>query len=166
MSSKAYEGNFKAYLLESAPADWAGAEEGARSLTAAELAAGTRLLRLISNGGVAVTENQNTASQALIDAGKISHNIGTREVSSIVITHERDFPVSGDTMWNLYSYGDKRYLVVCPDGEPEDTHILHVFEVETGEPQIQPTGQDTKQNFTVTCAVQDWDKNVTFDDAS
>lgn len=165
MGSKAYEGNYKAWILEAAPASWAGGTEGSRTLLKAELDAGTRLLRLISNGGVAVNENQNTASQALVDNGKISHNIGTREVSAITITHELDFPLSSDAMWNLYSYGDKRYLVISPDGEPTtDGEILHVFEIETGEPMIQPTGQDTKQNAVITCAVQEWDKNVAFDD--
>lgn len=165
MAGKAYEGNFKAWLLETAPADWTAAEEGARTLLASELDAGTRLLRLVSSGGVSVTMNTNTASQALVDLGKISHNIGTREVSDVTITHERDFPVSGDDMWNLYSYGDKRYLVVSPDGVPDtDGQVLHVFEIETGEPQLQPVAQDTKQNFVVQCAVQDWDLNVTYDD--
>ncbi len=163
MASLAYEGNFKAYLLATAPADWSAAAEGARSLLAAELTAGTRLLRLVSAGAVAYTYNQNTASQALVDEGKISHNLGTREVTGMTVTHEIDFPLSADAMWNLYGYGDKGYLVISPEGVPAITgEILHVFEVEVSEAQTQSSAQDTKQNFVATLAVQDWDLNVSF----
>lgn len=165
MGSLAYEGNYKAYLLETAPATW-GSDEGSRTVTTAELTAGTRLLRLVSNGAVTFTYNQNTASQPLVDLGKISHNLGTREVSGMTATHEIDFPLDTDEMWNLYGFGDKRYLVVSPDGEPTvDGTVLHVFEVEVSEPQPQGSAQDTIQNFMVTFAVQDWDLNATLDAA-
>ncbi len=163
MASLAYEGNYKAYLLATAPASWAGGVEGARSLTATELTGGTRLLRLVSAGAVAYTYNQNTASQALVDEGKISHNLGTREITGMSVTHEADFPLDADAMWNLYGYGDKGYLVISPAGVPATTgEILHVFETEVSEAQTQPSAQDTIQNFMVTFAVQDWDLNVSF----
>lgn len=168
MAGKAYDGNYKAWLAETAPTDWSSAE-GERTFTATELAAATRLLRLTSNNGVNVVMNQNTASQALLDKGKISHNIGTREVSSIQITHELDFPLNADTMFNLWAYGDKRYLVVAPnapDDEPVDGDLIHIFEVEVGQKQPQPTAQDGKQNLVVTLAVQEWDLDVAYDDES
>jgi hypothetical protein len=158
-SSRAYEGNFKAYLLSTAPADWLPATN---EISASEVNAGTRLLRLISNGGVAVTENVNTASQALVDEGKIRHNLGTREISGLQIVHERSFPVADDTMYNFYSYGDKRWLVVSPDGEPSNGDVLHVFEIEAGDPEVVTVAQDTIQNFQVTCAVQEWNHFVVF----
>ena len=162
MASKAYEGNYKAYLLSAEPISW-GAAEGSRDITTTELDAGVRLLRLVSAGAVAFTYNQATASQALVDLGKISHNLGTREVTGMTVTHEIDFPLADDAMWNLYSYGDKGWLVVAPAGEPSTLgEILQVFEVEVSEAQPQGAASDTKQNFTVTFAVQDWDLNTTF----
>ena len=162
MASLAYEGNYKAYLLSAEPTSW-GAAEGARDITTTELTAGTRLLRLVSAGAVAYSYNQNTASQPLIDLGKISHSLGTREVTGMTVTHEIDFPLSADVMWNLYAYRDKAWLVVAPDGEPSTLgEILQVFEVEVSESQPQGAASDTKQNFTVTFAVQDWDLNTTF----
>lgn len=162
MASKTYDGNFKAYLLAVAPADWDAQDEGNRELTSSELTAGTRLLRLISDGGVSYTPSSNTASQALIDRGKVPHNIGTREYTGGQIIHERHFPTSEDDMWDLYEYGDKRWLVVAPDGEPSAGDVLHVFEVEVGEVEIFQPGRDTIQNFQVALAIQDWDMKVTF----
>lgn len=162
MASKSYEGQFKAYLLTAAPAglDFAN---GGSVVTATELTAGTRLLRLVSDGGVTYTYNQNTASQALIDAGKVSHNVGTREITGLSITHEIDFPLSTDLMFALYTYGETVYLVVSPDGEPTTTgEMLDVFQIETGEAQKMAPSRDTKQNFMVGCAVQDWDLQATF----
>ncbi|MFW5898858.1 MAG: hypothetical protein ACOCUN_00160 [Jiangellaceae bacterium] len=173
MASKAYEGNYTAWLLETAPTDWEGESEGDRTVTATELDAGTRLERLVSDGAIALTFTTNTASQAKLDAGKVGHNIGTREITGVSVTHERDLPDEdgSDDMWALYAYGDKRYLVIDPSRDPEstdfhplDTGILHVFEIETGETELQATARDTKQNFMVTFAVQEWDLNVTFDD--
>jgi len=162
MAGKAYEGNYKAYLLAAEPATW-GDAEGTRTVAATELVAGTRLLRLVSAGAVAFTYNQNTASQALVDLGKISHNLGTREVTGMTVTHEIDFPLDSDAMWNLYGYGDKAWLVVSPNGEPATSgEVLHVFETEVSEAQPQGSAQDTKQNFMVTFAVQDWDLNATY----
>lgn len=161
MASKTYEGNYKAYLLTSAPADYGVEDEGLVEITATELQAGTQLERLISAGGVTYTYNQNTASQALVDLGKISHAIGTREVSGMTVTHEIDFPLSSDSMWSTYAYGDLVYLVIYPGGEPGTGDVGHLFVCETGEPQTAEVAQDTKQNFTVTFAVQDWDLNIT-----
>lgn len=163
MASRAYEGNLKGWILTTAPASWEGGVEGARSLTAAELSAGTQLERMVSAGAIGYTYNQNTASQALVDDGKISHSIGTREVTGLTVTHEIDFPLNADTMWNLYNYGDLVFLVVSTDGVPSTTgHVLHVFEAETSEAQVQASAQDTKQNFLATFAVQDWDLNVSY----
>jgi hypothetical protein len=159
MAGQAFENNYKAWLLSTAPTDWL---PDTNELASSELTAGTRLLRLISAGGVAATENQNTASQALVDEGKISHNLGTREVSDLTIVHERDFPASGDTMYNLYSNGDKRWLVTSPDGTPVNGSILSVYEIETGDPQPTVMAQDTKENFMVQCAVQEWNHFVVF----
>ena len=165
MAAKTYEGNYKVYLLETEPVGWSAAE-GSRTITTAELTAGTRLLRLVSNGAFTYTYNQNTASQPLVDEGKISHSLGTREVTGATLTHEIDFPLSSDAMWNLYSYGDVRFIVVAPDGEPTaDGTVLHVFEGEMSEAQTQGSAQDTKQNFQVTMAVQDWDLKTTLDAA-
>jgi hypothetical protein len=162
MASKAYEGQFKAWLLSDAPAglDFA---DGGSVVTETELTAGTRLLRLISDGGVGYSYTMNTASQALIDSGKVSHNVGTREVTGAQITHEIDFPLSDDDMFALYAYGDLRYLVVSPDGVPSATgEMLDIFQIETGEPQKMAPARDAKQNFMVSCAVQDWDFKATF----
>src|SRR5690554_4192119 len=113
MASKAFEGNYKAWLLTAEPAGWD--TENGGTITSAELGAGTRLLRLVSDGAVTYTYTENTASQALIDKGKVSHNVGTREVTGGMITHEIDHPLEDDTMYALYSYGDARYLVVAPN---------------------------------------------------
>ena len=157
MASKSYEGNFKAWILTAAPAGLNFAAGGS-VITAANLTAGTRLLRLVSDGGVTYTYNQNTASQALVDKGKVSHNVGTREVTGLSITHEIDFPLSADAMFALYDYGETVYLVVSPDGEPTSAgEMLDVFQIETGEAQKMAPSRDTKQNFVVGCAVQDWD---------
>jgi hypothetical protein len=162
MASKSYEGNFKAYLLTAAPAGLNFAAGGS-VVTQAELNAGVRLLRLPSDGGVTYSYTQNTASQALIDAGKVSHNVGTREVTGLNITHEINFPLSTDTMFALYDYGNTRYLVISPDGVPDATgDVLDIFQIETGEAQKVAPSRDTKQNFMVGCAVQDWDFNATF----
>lgn len=166
MASKAFEGNYKAWLLSTAVSDFdpdAGSTVGETEITA-----GTRLLRLISAGGIEYTYNQNTASQALVDEGKISHNLGTREVTGVTITHEIDFPLSGDTMWALYEYGDQVDLVIAPEvddttGEPSDGEDVTVFRMEVGEPQLMAAAQDTKQNFQVGGAVQNWDFKATYD---
>lgn len=112
MGSVAFEGNYKAWLLETQPAGWDPATGGV--VTASELTAGTRLLRLISAGAISYTYNMNTASQAKLDTGKIGHNAGTREVTGGVINHEYDDPIESDTMYQLYAYGDKRFLIVAP----------------------------------------------------
>lgn len=166
MASKAYESNYKAWLL-STRVDSFDPENGS-TVGATELDAGTRLLRLVSAGGIQFTYNQNTASQALVDEGKISHNLGTREVTGVSITHEIDFPLSGDDMWGLYSYGDEVDLVVAPEvddatGEPADGEVVHIFRMEVGESQPVASAQDTKQNFVVGGAVQNWDFDATFD---
>jgi hypothetical protein len=162
MASKSYEGNFKAWILTAAPAGLNFAAGGS-VITAAELTAGTRLLRLPSDGGVTYSYTQNTASQALVDKGKVSHNVGTREITGLSITHEIDFPLSTDAMFALYDYGDTVYLVVSPDGEPTTTgEMLDIFQIETGEAQKIAPSRDTKQNFMVGCAVQDWDLTATF----
>lgn len=166
MASKAYEGAYRVWMLETEPADWKDDTEPVISST--ELDAGTRLLNLISNGGFSASPTTNTASQAKVDEGKISHNIGTREYSGLQIIHEADLPLSGDDMWALYEYGKKVWFVVSPDGDPADGDLLHVFESEVDDP-VPPMemNQDTIQNFRVTGAIQDWDvTNVHYSDAA
>lgn len=165
MASIAFEGNYKAWILEAEPAGWDPTTGGV--VTATELAAGTRLLRLISAGAISYTYNMNTASQAKLDTGKIGHNVGTREVTGGVINHEFDDPIESDTMFALYDYGDARFLIVAPKSdtsEPADLAALYGFQIETGEPNPINTAQDTKQNFKVEFAAQDWDFKMTFDD--
>lgn len=162
MTSQSYEGNFKAWLLTTQPAGYDPVNGS--TVTEVELNAGTRLLRLPSDGGLSYTYTMNTASQALVDEGKVSHNTGTREVTGGQITHEFDFPISADAMYSLYSYGDKRYIVVSPDGVPSaDGEVLDILEVEMGEPHKIAPSRDTKQNFMVEFAVQNWDFQATFD---
>lgn len=166
MASKAFEGNYKAWLLESEPAGWDPETGGV--VTATELSAGTRLLRLPSDAAISYTYNENTASQALVDTGKVGHNVGTREVTGGQITHEIDFPLESDTMYALYSYGDARYLIIAPDAtggtgdDPPDAAQLVGFQIETGEPNTLAAARDTKQNFQVGWAAQDWDFKMTF----
>jgi hypothetical protein len=162
MASKAFEGNYKAWLLSDAPAglDFA---DGGSVVTETELNAGTRLLRLISDGGVGYSYTMNTASQALIDTGKVSHNVGTREITGGQITHEFDFPLDADAMYALSVYGDARFLVVSPDGIPDETgQILYILQTEMGEPQPMASARDSKQNFVVGFATQEWDFVATF----
>ncbi len=166
MASLAYEGNYKAWLLSTAIAGFDPDGAGS-SVTQTELTAGTRLLRLISAGGIQYTYNQNTASQALVDEGKISHSLGTREVTGVSITHEVDFPLSADAMWLLYGYGDQVDLVIAPEvdsvtGEPVNAALITVFRMQVGEAQMMASAQDTKQNFMVSGAVQNWDFNASF----
>ncbi len=147
MASKAYEGNYKAWLLSTRVSDFD--PEAGSTVGATEITAGTRLLRLVSAGGVQFTYNQNTASQALVDEGKISHNLGTREVTGVSITHEMDFPLASDAMWGLYSYGDEVDLVVAPEvddssGEPSDGEPVHVFRLEVGEPRRFCAGHEAE----------------------
>ena len=163
MASKSFEGNYKAWLLETEPAGWD--PEGGGVVTDTELAAGTRLERLVSDGAISYTYTENSASQALIDEGKVSHNAGTREVTGGQITHEIDFPLEGDTMYSLYAYGDERFLVVCPDcpgDTPEDGAQLVGFQVQTGDPNTLAPARDTKQNFQVAWFAQDWDFKAAF----
>lgn len=167
MASKAFEGNYKAWLVETEPAGWDTDAGGV--VTSTELAAGTRLLRLPSDSPIAYTYNENTASQALVDTGKVGHNVGTREVTGGMITHQIDFPLESDAMYSLYAYGDARYLIVAPDGtggatedEPADGAQLVGFQIETGEPNTLAAARDTKQNFQVGWAAQDWDFKMTF----
>lgn len=163
MASKSYEGNYKAWLLDTEPSAWTDSEEDPE-VTEAELDAGTRLERLISDGGVTYTYNQATASQAKLDEGKVSHNLGTREVTGLEITHEADFPLSSDDMWGEYAYGDQKWLVVSPDDEPDTSgDVLHVFQIETGDKQPNAPARDTIQNFNIGCAVQDWNFDVGFE---
>lgn len=167
MAGLAYEGVFKVWRLDTEPAGWQ--DDTNPVVTEAELTAGTRLLNLISDGGFAATPNTNTASQAKVDLGKISHNIGTREYSGLTIIHEADFPLEDDPMWNLYAYGDKCWFVVAPGGFAAGSEVppadaaLHVFEAETDDP-VPPLqmAQDTIQNFQVTGAIQDWNVKATF----
>lgn len=164
MASKAFEGNYKAWILSSEPSGWDPDSGGV--VTATELAAGTRLLRLISAGAISYTYNMNTASQAILDTGKIGHNAGTREVTGGMINHEFDDPIEDDTMYQLYAYGDPRFLIVAPvapDNTPADGAQLYGFQIETGEPNPINTAQDTKQNFKTEFATQDWDFKITFD---
>lgn len=164
MASKSFEGNFKAWLLETEPTSWD--PDSGSVIGATELTAGTRLLRLVSDGAVTYSYTENTASQALVDKGKVSHNIGTREVTGGMITHEIDHPLESDAMYSLYNYGDARWLIVCPNcpnDEPDDGAQLYGFEVEMGEPNPLAAARDTKQNFQVSFAAQDWDFKATFD---
>lgn len=164
MASIAFEGRYKAWILEAEPSGWDPSTGGV--VTATELAAGTRLLRLISAGAISYTYNMNTASQAKLDTGKIGHNAGTREVTGGVINHEFDSPIESDAMFALYDYGEARFLIVCPDCStetPVDGAAMYGFQIETGEPNPINTAQDTKQNFKTEFASQDWDFKMTFD---
>lgn len=167
MASAAYEGNFKVWLLPTEPADWN--DEDSPTVTQAAIEAGTRMLRLISDGGVSYQFTTNTASQARMDDGKVGHNIGTREITGLEMIFERDFPVADDAMWNYFQYGDKRWMVISPNGDLDDIadgEILHVFEVETGEKQLVSPGRDTIQNFSVSLAVQDWNLDVEYEETA
>ncbi|WP_166345121.1 hypothetical protein [Phytoactinopolyspora limicola] len=165
MSSRSSEGNVKGWLLPVRPADW-DEPEGEKTLNDVELAAGIRILRLVSDGGITINPTANTASQALLDKGKVSHNAGTRERTG-ELRIEADFDdetaLAGDDMYDLVVYGDKYWLVQSRGGVPEDGHLLQVYELEMGDgPQLQPSARDTKQNFHVPIAIQEWDEKVVF----
>lgn len=156
----AFEGRLKFYVLATPPDSWANDPEGSRTITMDEIEAGVQVQRLISDGGVTITPTANTASQALLDRGKVSHNAGTRERTG-ELRFEKADETAEDEMIDLFQYGDKRWGVRASDGEPQPGDIVQLYEFEVGDdPQFQPAARDTNQNVHVPMAIQEWDEKV------
>lgn len=161
MASRTFFGNYKVYWVPDGVNDLAAP-------TTTELSTGTRIERLLADGGFTYTANEGNVSQDLLDEGKTSEDVGIRSVTGLSVTWELDFDasrgVSNDANWSLWQYNDRGTLVVIPDGalegEEDETDLAgalaHTFQVSAHDPRTVAPSGNSKQNATVTFAVQDW----------
>lgn len=128
--------------------------------TPEELDGGTEFSAFLPTAGVGFNHQQNKASIAMIDKGKIAQAMGTQQVDAditFVFDDESNDP------YEYFTNGLQGYLVrsvfgwTGVDGAPGDGDLCMVYKCESGDPQPQPTAQDEYQQFVVPFGASDWD---------
>ncbi len=142
MSGQTHDRNTKAYLVASIAS--------LAAPTADEMAAGTRLLNLTSDG-IALSHTRNKASLSLLDDAFIAENVGNWGVG---ITLKHEYQGDGDTMLALYVYGTETHLVIARGGDGTTAaDEVEVYPIEMHNPEFESTAENEKQKFMVQLAV-------------
>lgn len=147
MAHEVYDGNFKVFWLNAAPANPAAP-------TVAEINAGTELTTFIPKNGFNPGGNNNRVNEGDLSTVFESENMGTWN-SQVSVTFFRDSAT--DTAWELFdTHGTTGALVAVPFGTVAATEPAMVWpDVEAGMGIPTATAANEKQKFTVDMAARE-----------